>query len=130
MMKFSNLYLLTILATLFLSLGCGQDFNSNSYDGIGSAPCPDPGDPLLCESFKIIQASCIRCHSGEHSAWSTYQSITDYVNAGLIDATGNAAASPLITRLRLYAPSGNMPPSGYTLAPDHFDTLVDWVESL
>lgn len=118
------------LLVLFLTLSCGQDFNSNSYDGVGNIDCPNPADTLLCESLTILHTSCVRCHNGEHASWAVYESIADYVNAGLVDATGNIEGSSLITRLRHHNPPGDMPPVGYSLTPNQYSTLVDWVESM
>ena len=126
MMRFK--YLVAFL-TLIFTISCGQDFNSNSYDGAGNRSCPDPGDANLCASLKIIQTSCISCHTGEHSAWFNFQSKSDFINAGLIDPSGDINFSALITNLKRYGSGGDMPLTPYTLSQPNYEILVNWVES-
>lgn len=126
-----------LLSSIFLSMGiiglatCGQDFNSNSFDGGTQVfDCSAEADPTECESLNILSAKCINCHTGQHSSWAAYTTANDYITSGRITA-GSADASTLITKLNLHSPPGNMPPTGSTqLTVSEYDTLVLWVEGL
>lgn len=128
MTKFKVTFLLFIFLSSSL-LSCGQDFNSNSYDGLGNRSCPNPSDTNLCASLKIIQRSCIGCHTGEHAAWYNFESKQDFIDAGLIDSTGGLDFSPLIYNLKRYSKDGTMPVTPYSLSQADYDTLVLWVET-
>lgn len=114
------------LLLLFL-ISC-QDMNSNTFDVQQYGPSTVSGSSNFQAAFPIIKARCATCHP-THSGWSSYTTEESWLASGYITAQ-NPDASSLITRIKNYGPSGDMPLGAGALPQSEFDTLVNWVQNI
>lgn len=116
---------LFIAGVLFLTLSCGQSFNSNSGDFALRPVALGDGTPegeRLKVAYEIMQNQCMSCHPG----YSAYRTNEAWIEAGLVKKQ-DPDGSVLIRSLNNYFPPGGMPPSG-TLSNSDYSALLEWVE--
>lgn len=115
----------------FLFLGCGQDFNSNSFDkeryGDTGIDTSTPAGQRFSKAYTVLENNCISCHTGYHNIYSGYTTSEAWIDAGLVVA-GDFSGSFLIQKLQNYG--GNMPQGSSQLSETEITNLNDWITNL
>lgn len=128
--KPATLFIVIVMGALLSS--CGQSFNSHTSDYllVASNYCTDQSNTKLCQANEVIQTKCTSCHEGYHDSWGAYNTDDAWKKSGNIVA-GNAAASLIVTRLKLYG-TGNadMPKGAGALTQAEYDKIKNWIDGL
>lgn len=111
---------------LFFLISC-QDINSNTFDVQQYGPTTISGSSNFQTAFPIIKTRCATCHT--HSGWSAYTTEEAWISTGYVIAQ-NPNASSLVTRIKNYGPSGDMPLNAGALPQAEFDAIVNWVQNI
>jgi uncharacterized membrane protein len=132
-----NVTLLSFISLTGIFLGsCGQTFNSNTSDNLllPSNYCQDQSDTALCEANEVIQTKCTTCHtSGNyHSAWGAYDTNAEWLAAGggTLVIGANPEASKLVSKLKVWGTSGNMPEGAAALTEEEYNKIKSWINAL
>jgi hypothetical protein len=110
-----------------LLLGCGQDYNSNSFDealyGDNLILASNSLEKRFADAYNLLQTRCFDCHP----AWASYTTSQNWIdNAYVIE--GNFTTSPLILELNGFG--GIMPPGSEPLTIEDITILKDWINNL
>lgn len=115
---------------LFL-IGCGQDFNSNSFDrekyGTTGIDTSTPAGLRLSKAYNVMATNCTSCHTGYHNIYASYTTNQQWIDAGLVVA-GDFNGSFLIQKLQNFG--GNMPQGGSQLGESEITNLQEWIDNL
>jgi hypothetical protein len=91
------------------------------------------GSNQFAAAQKVIQTSCVGCHSVGGSAAFLPLDMTsedEFLQAGLV-VKGKPFESSLIKRLRHYGSAdSNMPPMGLDFTTANYNKIVDWVKNI
>ncbi|MFZ4713142.1 MAG: hypothetical protein ACOYL6_05510 [Bacteriovoracaceae bacterium] len=114
---------------LFFLIGCGQTYNSNTFDkAVFSNAVIDVSTPAgvrLKAAYDVMEKRCMTCHT--HSGWSAFVTSTQWTSADLINP-GDSANSAIIYRLNNNG--GDMPTTGYILTQDELSAITTWISQL
>ncbi|MDP7319283.1 MAG: Calx-beta domain-containing protein [Bacteriovoracaceae bacterium] len=78
----------------------------------------------------ILQAKCMKCHTGHHDKWRAYDNIEDWKQDPSITA-GYPERSSLITRLKGFGyANGDMPKLMPELTQEEHLILKDWIQAM
>lgn len=122
---------LWISLVLFFQNCSGFHFEKDPFRELASAPFSE-GEPGFASAQKILNDSCVSCHSASGSAAFAplnFATEADFVTAGLV-VPGDPTKSKLLFRLKNY-PTGdaslrNMP-IGSSLTDAQYQSLFNWV---
>lgn len=119
------------LSLTFISAGCGNVLNSNSFDEALYGATPSSGTAEFLAAKDILDSKCINCHTGFHASWASWDE-ADYITFGRVVA-GDPSNSTVYTKIRgnEFDGAGNMPEAP---APDltagELLIIRTWIESI
>jgi hypothetical protein len=120
-MKF-NIFL--ILIALY---GCGQDYNSNTFDASKFEDSSIDNTTPFGQSYTILSSRCASCHTGYHNNYANYKTPASWISSGLVVA-GNPAGSLVVSKLQNVG--GTMPLGESAISNTEYQTIRNWISSL
>ena len=122
----TSLLRILLIACLICLSACGQDYNSNSQDGVLAdlgLDCGGTGQRLCNAALVFVNNKCYQCHG----SWSAYNSNAKWLGSGLVKQA-NPSGSRLIQKL--INAGGNMPLGGGAISGADYATLQTWILNL